>query len=293
MNLDATSGDAALIQSNGVAQFGEIQAHSQGIYSYFATAVDLFGGTLSCSNLYITDGGSIRQNGGALTVGNTLSFVGYREPGPRLYTSYEFLGGKLVASNLNIGGDWIIGDSSGTNRISNPGTCSLSHTLQINNAVETLGRFILAGDATIDLAGSASRLSFANSSGEIWAGAATLVVTDWNGNLSGGGAEQLKVGTSQSGLTPAQLSQIRFRDSSSTLYSARILNTGEVVPDRLVGPSIAFSKQGTNLVLSWPSGWSLQTATNVLGPYLEISGAASPYTNDLTLGPQRFFRLQQ
>jgi hypothetical protein len=26
---------------------------------------------------------------------------------------------------------------------------------------------------------------------------------------------------------------------------------------------------------------------------LGIPGAASPYTNDLTLGPQRFFRLQQ
>ena len=94
-------------------------------------------------------------------VSNLLSFTGYQAPGPTSYTRYTLSGGTLIASNINVGGDWIIGDSSGTNRITNPGTCSLSHRLQISNAVEQLGRFILAGtNATIDLAGSASRLKF-------------------------------------------------------------------------------------------------------------------------------------
>src|SRR5204863_8292341 len=115
--------------------------------------------------------------------------------------------------------NWIIGDSSGTPRISNPGTCSLSHTLQIGNAVEQLGRFILANNATIDLSGNASRLSFANSSGESWAGGATLMVSDWNGNPSGGGAEQLRFGNNQSGLTPAQLSRIIFQTGSSLYWA--------------------------------------------------------------------------
>ena len=176
-----------------------------------------------------------------------------------------------------------------TNRISNPGTFSLSHTLVISNAVEQLGRFILASNATIDLAGSASRLSFANSSGETWAGGATLVVSNWNGNPSGGGVEQLKFGTDQSGLTAAQLNQIRF-GIGTNLYSAKILNTGEVVPDLSITP-LTFSKQGINLVLSWPSGSTLETATNIAGPYSPVSGATSPYTNDTTLAPQRFFRL--
>jgi hypothetical protein len=118
-------------------------------------------------------------------------------------------------------------------------------------------------------------------------------VINWNGNPSGGGAEQLKFGTNQSGLTPAQLSQIRFRvDGSTNLYSAKILNTGEVVPDQVISPSVAFSKQGNNLVLTWPSGWSLQSATNVLGPYADVPAATSPYTNT-TFQPQRFFRLRQ
>src|SRR5205823_1618786 len=184
---------------------------------------------------------------------------------------YNFLDGTLIASNINLGGNWIIGDSSVPNRISNPGFFSLSHTLQLGNAVEQLGRFILASNATIDLAGSASRLSFAKSSSEIWAGGATLVIADWNGSLSGGGAEQLRFGTDQSGLTPAQLTQLWFAlGNPSQLYSAKILSTGEVVPDHLIPPSVAFSRQGNNLVLTWASGWSLQSATNVVGPYFDV-----------------------
>src|SRR5947207_1627707 len=144
--------------------------------------------------------------------------------------------------------------------------------------------------ATIDLAGSASRLSFANSSGETWAGGSTLVVTNWNGNPSGGGAEQLQFGTDQTGLTSSQLAQIQFHLGTNS-YTAKILNTGEVVPDHLVLPAITYSQRGNNLVLSWPAGESLQTSTNIAGPYTNVPGATSPYTNDMTLDRQRFFRL--
>jgi hypothetical protein len=289
INLDAAGGDAAFIQTNGVAQVGEIQSGGDG--AFWVPALDLSGGTLTATNIYMTDGGSIQQNGGSLVVSNTLSVVGFRNPAIAFYTTYEFLGGTLAASNIIIGGDWIIGDGS-TNRISNPGFFSLSHTLQIGNAVEQLGRFILASNATIDLAGSASRLSLANSSSEIWAGGATLTILDWNGNPSGGGAEQLIFGADQSGLTPAQLSQIQF-NYSSNIYSAKILDTGEVVPDQVFRPSVAFSQQGSNLVLSWPSGWSLQSATNLPGPFSDVSGATSPFTTNMTLEPQQFFRLRQ
>ena len=213
---------------------------------------------------------------------------------PRLiYGRYTLLGGTLTARNISITGDWIIGDGS-TNRVRNPGFFSLAHTLQISNAVEQLGRFVLATNAAIDLAGGASQLSFANSSGETWAGGATLVISNWNGNPSGGGAEQLKFGTDPSGLTPAQLSQIQFRIGSSTnFYAAKILSTGEVVPANASVSDVAFSQQGSNLVLTWPAGWMFQSATNVSGPYFDIPGATAPYTNATPLLPQQFFRLRQ
>jgi hypothetical protein len=291
--LDASGGDAEFIQTNGVTQVGEIQAGGDG--AFYVPNLDLSGGTLAATNIYMTDGGSIQQNGGSLVVSNTLSVVGFRNPAIAFYTTYEFLGGTLAASNIIIGGEWIIGDSSISNLISNPGSCSLSGTLQIGNAVAQLGSFILAGDATIDLAGGAIQLSFANSSGASWSVAAMLVVTNWDGSPSGGGAEQLIFGSDQTGLTQAQLSQIWFRVGSD-LYSAKILSTGEMVPDQVVPPPLAFSRQGNNLVLNWLPGYSLQTATNVTGPYVTemnspFSVTPPPYTNDMTSDPQRFFRI--
>jgi len=287
--LNGSQGDAVFSQTNGLTQAGQIQASSGGPFTFFTTRMALSGGTLNAGSLSMNDGGNLLQSGGMMVVSNTLSLNGYRQPGPRIYTRYDFFGGTLIASNINVGGDWNIGDSGGTNRISNPGTVSLSQLLQIGNAVEQLGRFILATNATINLAGNASRLSFANSSGQTWIGDATLVVSNWNGNLSGGGTEQLRFGTNQSGLTSAQLNQIWFRIDSD-LYTARILNTGEVVPSVPVRTSLAFSRQGNNLMLSWPGGWVLQSSTNVFGSYTDVQ-VTSPYTVNTTLEPQRFFRL--
>jgi len=300
IELDANEGDSLFVQqSNATTSVGTVYAHSEGYYLSHNTTITLASGTLSCSNYTTDDGrGTLNQSGGALVVSNLLDFGGARDlngymstnPNYIYYGTYTFSGGTLSASNINIT-QWIIGDGS-ANRISNPGFFSLSHRLVISNAVEQLGRFVLASNATIDLAGSSSQLSFANSSGETWNGAATLVVSDWNGNPSGGGAEQLKFGADQSGLTSAQLSQIQFQIGTNS-YSAKILNTGEVVPDHAILPSVAYSQQGKNLVMSWPSGWTLQSATNVPGRYFDVQGATSPYTNDTTLDRRRFFRLRQ
>jgi hypothetical protein len=292
--LNAGDGDARFIQTNGTTHAREIQASSSFADGLPNSAdLTLMAGTLTSSNLVSTFGANIHQFGGTLVVSNSLVFGGFRDSfiGP-VYSRYEFFGGTLTASNITMDGDWIIGDSSGTNRISNPGFISLSHTILISNAVEQLGSAILASNLTINLAGSASRLSFSNSSAESWAGGAIIVVSNWNGNLSGGGAEQLKFGTSQSGLTAAQLNQIQFQIGSN-IFTAKILNTGEVVPGQLATATIAFSHQANNIVLNWPQGWTLQTATNVGGPYSDVLSATSPFTNDTTLDPQQFFRLRQ
>lgn len=292
IELNANNGDSLFIQSNGSAHAETIYVHSVGYYSEFNTYVTLAGGTLSCSNLTVNDGGDrFNQSGGALIVSNLLNFGGSRNIGITIYGRYTLTGGTLTASNINVSADWVIGDGT-SNRITNAGTFSLSHLLQISNAVEQLGRFVLVSNATIDLAGSASQLSFANSSGETWTTGATLTISNWNGNASGGGAEQLKFGTSQAGLTSAQLNQIQFAIGTNS-YPAKILSTGEVVPNQSTGPSVIVSTQGKNMVLTWPAGWTLQIATNVPGPYSDLPTATSPYTWDTTTAPQRFFRLRQ
>ena len=293
IELAADEGDSVFTQTNSTVYAGTVYAHSGGYFLSHNTHITLAGSSLSCSNFTIDDGrGTLDQSAGALVVSNLLSVGGSRNVGQpfNYYAVYTFTGGTLTASNINIT-DWIIGDGT-SNRISNPGSFTLLDKLQIGNAIEHLGHFLLASNATIDLAGSASRLSFANSSGQSWTSGTTLLISDWNGNPAGGGAEQLKFGTDPSGLTPAQLNQIQFAIGTN-VYSAKILSTGEVVPNTTTGPSVTFSKQGNNFVATWPQGWSLQTATNVSGPYSDVTNATAPYTNDMTLDRQRFFRLRQ
>jgi hypothetical protein len=56
-------------------------------------------------------------------------------------------------------------------------------------------------------------------------------------------------------------------------------------------PMLQFQTSGPNLVLTWNGPNVLQAATNVAGPYLDVTNAPNPYTNALT-APQQFFRLR-
>ncbi|MDB6125265.1 MAG: Immunoglobulin I-set domain protein [Pedosphaera sp.] len=54
---------------------------------------------------------------------------------------------------------------------------------------------------------------------------------------------------------------------------------------------LTIQQVGNSVVLSWTNpAFSLQSASDVTGPYTTISGAASPYTNAVS-GAQQFFRL--
>jgi len=90
------------------------------------------------------------------------------------------------------------------------------------------------------------------------------------------------------GMTSQQLSQIRFNISGSA-SPAIILPTGEVVP-----AAVQFTRSSSTLALTltWPSGWFLQSATNVTGPYQDILEASSRYPVSM-IKQQEFFRLRQ
>jgi hypothetical protein len=63
----------------------------------------------------------------------------------------------------------------------------------------------------------------------------------------------------------------------------------QVVWHQVNGTPLAITQNG---VLSWTGAFTLQSATNVAGPYLDVPGATSPYTNDSGALPQQFFRLR-
>jgi hypothetical protein len=55
---------------------------------------------------------------------------------------------------------------------------------------------------------------------------------------------------------------------------------------------LSSQRSASGLILQWPSGAILQSATNVGGPYQDVTGATSPRTNQFN-ERQRFFRLRQ
>ena len=68
-----------------------------------------------------------------------------------------------------------------------------------------------------------------------WTAGKVLSIVNWSGALTGGGTDQLIVGTTNAGLTAAQLSEIHFQGFTG----AKMLANGEVVPavslDAIVG----------------------------------------------------------
>ena len=68
--------------------------------------------------------------------------------------------------------------------------------------------------------------------------------------------------------------------------------TNDVSPLNIFGPTLNFTPTTTNLFLQWQNNFVLQMATNVTGPYLDVSDAPNPYSVSLATG-RSFFRLRQ
>jgi hypothetical protein len=61
---------------------------------------------------------------------------------------------------------------------------------------------------------------------------------------------------------------------------------------QIIGPTLNIGTNAGNQVLQWSNAFTLQSAVNVGGPYTDVTGAASPYTNLFT-NSQSYFRLRQ
>jgi hypothetical protein len=88
--------------------------------------------------------------------------------------------------------------------------------------------------------------------------------------------------TSGTGLIRARLTDPSGAQTVSTPLGIRI------VPS----PTFQILRRGSNVILSWPDISTLQSATNVGGPYIDITSATSPYTNATGTTPRRFFKLR-
>ncbi len=60
-----------------------------------------------------------------------------------------------------------------------------------------------------------------------------------------------------------------------------------------LGPTLTAARAGRNgVVITWAGSYVLQSALSAPGPYQDVTGATSPYTNSLPPAPARFFRLR-
>jgi hypothetical protein len=64
-----------------------------------------------------------------------------------------------------------------------------------------------------------------------------------------------------------------------------------ILASQIGWPQIQGNLIGTDFVMKWIGTYTLQSATDVAGPYSSVGGATSPYTNSVLSG-QKFFRLK-
>jgi hypothetical protein len=287
-------------QSNGTVNVANelfMQARHSGdsACAYYLDGGNLFTSRTTVSYASYFSSNTFIQNGGTHVV-NTLWINGSS-------TFYQFHGGTINAPNIVLSGDisyppQFVVLGAPPYSITNQNITLTGGAVVIQDSAQQFGRLTIEGDAAITLAGNAAILRFADSHANNWQGGLSwrvpqLTVNNWNGSTNGGGTDQLSFGNNSSALTASQLAQIQFTNPAGFApgtYPARILSTGEVVPT--TAPTLGFRNDGANLVLNWPGNFVLQNATNVAGPYVDITNATSPYSFDTSQYPKRFFRLR-
>ncbi|MDB6032069.1 MAG: Autotransporter-associated beta strand repeat protein [Verrucomicrobiales bacterium] len=271
----------ACVQSGGVVQLGPERSFiSPGSYTLTA-------GTLLATSIFV--GGEFLQSGGTNVIVDTVENYG----------RYSIIGGVLSVRNMVLESNDYFGTAElvisnvSAQIITNQGQFLLSGNVILAGSTQELGTLTLAGPSVINFANTPGQLKFLNSSAAFWTNGAILTISNWFGATNGNGANRFVVGNSVGGLTSVQLGQIRFVNPGGLpagTYFADILATGEIVPT--VRPHLQASASGNGLIFMWPAPFTLESSTNVQGPYVGVAGSASPYTNSLN-EPRRFFRLKR
>jgi len=271
------------------------------------TSYQLFAGNLitTTSRVYGAGSAVIVQSGGSHVIAEKLELdpfgdadaVVSGDPGVR----YRLQGGNLSAREIRVGAKSIFRHSAGA--IMGSPTLTLAGGIWESAAGQhqfgSLKLITSTRDSILLLPDSSVTLQFGHvpPSSLYWDAGARFVVQNWRGSAAGGGVHQILFGTNGSGLTPPQLAKIRFYNPAGFPegeYAATLLDTGEMVPLASMGraASITYQHTSSRLQLTWPLGYTLQTATNIVGPFEDMN-TNSPYILDTTADPQRFFRFRK
>ena len=251
------SGDAILMESNiqlnpvagDLTINGAIRADNGG------GLIEVYG---SGHNLYLNGTFGQYSTTGSLTVqGNTNVYLNAQNTFSGQTTVNA---GVLTASNgsalgstssitVNSTGTLALGNNAGAYTASDHINNSAGVTLDggtfntnglsehgASNNTAGIGKLTLSSTSIIDMASGSSVIAFANSNtllgGPAWTG--TLKIYNWSGTpITGGGTDQLYIGSDATGLSATQLQEIQFYSGNGTgLFTGPtgILSNGEIVP---------------------------------------------------------------
>ncbi|HLX72630.1 MAG TPA: hypothetical protein VKV04_23660 [Verrucomicrobiae bacterium] len=269
-------------------------------------SLSMFGGLLTANNLSVSASwiGGVFLNEGTMIITNQLSIAG---PNAFPFWSGFKGGGQLLVSNI-----WLSPQASfscGSGTITQSGTLTVaSADINAGSGPTQFGRLELSSDgntnSTLSMPAGASIIRFADSSGQTWSNGPSLMIENWSGSPYGSGAQQIIFGKSAGALTAQQLAQIQFQNPTglaSGIYPARILSSGEIVPDPVVAPQPQLALQpqanGMRLTLQGVSGsnYAIEVSTDLVHWLAWTNQACSNSTFSVTdceatNYPMRFYR---
>jgi hypothetical protein len=271
----------------------------------------LNGGLLMDSNTIVDAAwvGGFFQAGGRHVIANQLSISSSQLP---FWYNYSLSGGELVVSNIWINPGAVFDRTGGT--IEQSGTLTLfAGNFHSGPGEQQFGPLQLIADSAnsnsvLRLPTAACVVHLGDSSDRAWSLNARLIVTNWAGSASGGGSQQVIFGSDETGLTAQQVNQIFFSNPAGSpegIYAARLLPTGEIVPQQLsptgsIAPRVTIHREadqsitvsvqgnpGSNYGIEWSTDMVHWTPwTNQPAP----SGTMSVTDTPDATSPARFYR---